>query len=140
MNKIDELCSIFAQTAHIYHQWSRQNQIQYAELAVLYMLMRYQPCSQKHICQAWLLPKQTVSTVCKQFHAQGWLQFTPSAHDKREKIMTLTPVGLAHAQPLITPLIQAEQQALQQFGNERTEHLLTELNTFTSLLIQQLTP
>ena len=91
MNKIDELFSIFAQTAHIYHQWSRQNQIQYAELAVLYMLMRYQPCSQKHICQAWLLPKQTVSTVCKQFHAQGWLQFTPSAHDKREKIMTLTP-------------------------------------------------
>ena len=49
--------------------------------------------SQRSICEACDLGKQTISAICKRLSARGFIIAQPSSSDKREKIMALTPEG-----------------------------------------------
>ena len=83
-------------------QWMRKQGHSYASFAVLYMLGTTEGgiCTQKQICDEWSLSKQTVFSICKGLIDKGLLELHQSRQDRRERLLKLTPAGLAHAMPV----------------------------------------
>lgn len=70
----------------IYAQWSKEHQISYNEMLVLYMLRENGYCSQKEICDNYLLPKQTIHHVINTFKDKGYLIETEDSMPKDKNI------------------------------------------------------
>jgi transcriptional regulator, MarR family len=62
--------------------------LSYSEFAVLYTLAKDGSSTQKKIGQEWLIPKQTVFNVCKDFRQKGLVQPSEQSTDKRERAMS----------------------------------------------------
>ena len=57
--------------------------LSYSEFAVLYTLAKDGCSTQKKIGEEWLIPKQTVFNVCKDFRQKGLVQPSEQSADKR---------------------------------------------------------
>ena len=57
--------------------------LSYSEFAVLYTLAKDGRSTQKKISEEWLIPKQTVFNVCKDFRQKGLVQPSEQSADKR---------------------------------------------------------
>lgn len=75
--------------------------LSYSEFAVLYTLAKDGRSTQKKIGQEWLIPKQTVFNVCKDFRQKGLVQIGEQSADKRERAMSLTQKGHDVADPIV---------------------------------------
>ena len=75
--------------------------LSYSEFAVLYTLAKDGRSTQKKIGQEWLIPKQTVFNVCKDFRQKGLVQPSEQSADKRERAMSLTQKGREAAGPIV---------------------------------------
>ena len=75
--------------------------LSYSEFAVLYTLAKDGSSTQKKIGQEWLIPKQTVFNVCKDFRQKGLVQPSEQSADKRERAMSLTQKGRDAADPIV---------------------------------------
>ncbi|MCP2040788.1 DNA-binding MarR family transcriptional regulator [Neisseria sp. HSC-16F19] len=133
----DEFGRLFAAMARYYHDWARQQGISYTQLAVLHTLVRQTHCTQKQISDEWSLPKQTLSTVCKNYLDAGLLT-AAATDDKREKQLSLTAAGRALAEPLIARLEALEQHILTQFGHERSLRLLQEFGELSRIFAEHM--
>lgn len=122
----DQFGLLLSQIMHHYHTWAKRQDINYNQLAVLWSLSYYHSCTQKQICDGWVLPKQTVSGICKRYMDDGLIEWV-SSDDKREKLMSLTEKGKSFAKPIIQRLEQVEMQIFTEFGLERNQHLLGEI-------------
>lgn len=88
------------------------------------------------MCTEWIVPKQTMSTLCKQLVEEGLIVLTQSADDKREKNMTFTDTGKAYALPILQKLKQLEQAILLEFGEAEMKHMVTSMKRFTEIFVQ----
>lgn len=129
-NPILELWAITTQFGNVYDDYVKRFNFNYNELSCFYSLYVFGQCTQKQICNEWALPKQTINTLCKSFMEQGLIQIVPHTGDKREKLLTLTENGKEIAKPMIEPLLDIEQQAIANFGNERALKLVKEFKAF----------
>lgn len=136
MNKIDQLGMLSTQVYQLYADWAKKQGIHINMLAVFYMLNKYKRCTQKQVCDEWIVPKQTISTLCKQLQQQGFIRFDASSQDKREKMMELTDKGHLFAHPILTKLHQLEQQLLAEFKEQEMMKLIDGLQRFTLLFKQ----
>ena len=121
--------------------WSiAQLGVNYNHFAVLYTLMseKNHQCTQKFICDEWLIPKQTVFNICKDYKEKGWIEFFESPTDKREKIMQLTDAGKAHAEPIWQASNEFSQAVFHQFGKKKTEQLFALLDEFCQIGREQI--
>lgn len=120
--------------------WIAKLGLNYNSFAVLYALASAEngQCTQKQICEAWLLPTQTVFNVCKEYKAKGWIEFYPSMSDKRERIMRLTPIGIIKAKSVWGATRQLSQQTFGIFGEHKTEQLFALLAEFCKVYRQQI--
>ncbi|TDQ59800.1 DNA-binding MarR family transcriptional regulator [Mesocricetibacter intestinalis] len=134
MNPLDKLSSLSAQLSQIYAQWAKQYNLTLNELRFLYHINAQGSCSPSEIGDKWSLPKQTVTSVCKQLSQKGFLRFSPDHKDKRAKRIELTPAGLAFTQPMIENLIRLEYQASADFDQEKITLLLTEIERWQAML------
>lgn len=75
--------------------------LSYSEFAVLYTLAKDGRSTQKKISEEWLIPKQTVFNVCKDFRQKGLVQPSEQSADKRERAMSLTQKGRDAADPIV---------------------------------------
>ncbi|PJG82276.1 MarR family winged helix-turn-helix transcriptional regulator [Caviibacterium pharyngocola] len=133
----DQFGQLFSAIAHYYQTWARKQGINYNQLAVLHSLSRHSQRTQKQICDEWALPKQTISTICKQYLADGILSYTET-EDKREKLLSLTEQGRAFAKPIVQGLDEIENHVFTQFGKERSENLLREFIEISRLFREQM--
>lgn len=90
-------------------------------------------CTQESIRATTLLPKQTVHNVIRGFVASGWLELAPSLNDRRAKVVRMTPAGETEARRLISPIRQAEIQALERLGKQDAERLVELFSRYGSL-------
>lgn len=134
-NPILELWATTTQFGNVYDDYVKRFNFNYNELACFYSLYVFGQCTQKQICNEWVLPKQTINTLCKSFMEQGLIQIVPHTGDKREKLLSLTDKGKEIAKPMIEPLLTIEQQTITNFGNQRITTLVDEFRalqtTFT---------
>lgn len=133
-NPLEALGETTVRITQLYSHWARQQGISYHTLAIFSELDTHGSRTQKQICDAWMLPKQTISNLCRQLHEEGHLVVESSTGDRREKRMHLSDRGRTFATPILGKLKSLEQQAVQQFGNDRTLRMLSDLQTLEGVL------
>lgn len=110
----------------VYSSWSKKHSIGYNEMLVLYTLRDNGFCSQKMICDSYLLPKQTVNNVIKEMVKDGRLIASPENNSGREKAYVLSEKGGEYAKPLLASLNRLEEKAVKTMNHERIQ-LMTKL-------------
>ena len=113
----------------------------YNHFAVIYSLANAEngQCTQKHIAEEWLIPKQTIFNICKDFKDKGLIEFFESPTDKREKIMQLTESGKAYAEPIWQQSQAMSEQVFAAFSRKKTAQLFELLDEFAQIGKQQIT-
>ncbi|WLF83360.1 MarR family winged helix-turn-helix transcriptional regulator [Moraxella sp. ZY210820] len=137
-NPLDQLGDISTKIVASYAIFAKKYGISDNELAIFYALWVNECRTQKQIADEYVLAKQTINTLCKRFEADGLITSIISQNDKREKILSLTDKGKAFAKPIIEPLLNLEQQIIDEFGNERMLLLLKEMQNLQTLMANHL--
>lgn len=135
-NPMDQLGIHIGRIDSAFDQWIHKQGQSYASFAVLYTLATAEggSCTQKRICEEWFLSKQTVFSICKGLIDKGLLELHESHQDRRERLLQLTPAGLAHAMPLAERARAFGTAVFQAFGQERAAQLLAEMDALSTLM------
>ena len=113
----------------LYSRWSNEHSISYHEMLVLYTIREHGFCTQKQICDRYLLPKQTINHVIAVLRKEGILQYDESHGRGREKAFVLSEKGREYAAPFLASLDTVENRALELLGKDK-------LQTLTGLLLE----
>ena len=103
----------------VYAAWSKKHDISYNEMLVFYTIRDNGFCTQKQICDSYLLPRQTINHVFVKLCADGIIEISSEYSSGREKAFILTDRGRAYAGPLIDSLNRIEEKAIALMGEER---------------------
>ena len=116
----------------VYEEWAKSHGMSANSLLILEAL--YDGIrTQKEISQKWCIPKQTINTILKDLEAQGYLELTAMAQDKRNKRIELTSKGRLFADRIITQVQEKELYVIRQMGLERMKSMNDGLELFISL-------
>ena len=107
--------------------------LSYGEFAVLYTLAKDGRSTQKKISEEWLIPKQTVFNVCKDFRQKGLVQIGEQSVDKRERAMSLTQKGRDAADPIVRASDELGERVFARLGEKNTEKLFSLLSRFCEI-------
>ena len=110
----------------VYAAWSKKHEISYNEMLVFYTIRDNGFCTQKQICDSYLLPRQTMNHVFAKLCADGIIEVSSERSIGREKAFVLTGKGQTYAGPLIHSLNRIEEKAIELMGKERIQ-AMTEL-------------
>ena len=78
----------------VYSMWAKNNNVSYNRMLVLYTIREFGFCTQKQICDSYLLPRQTVNHVISEMKKDGILVTDPEKSTGKEKALVLTPNGI----------------------------------------------
>lgn len=107
--------------------------LSYSEFAVLYTLAKDGRSTQKKIGEEWLIPKQTVFNVCKNFRQKGLVQIGEQSVDKRERAMSLTQKGRDAADPIVRASDELGERVFARLGEKNAEKLFLLLTRFCEI-------
>ena len=107
--------------------------LSYSEFAVLYTLAKDGCSTQKKIGEEWLIPKQTVFNVYKDFRQKGLVQIGEQSVDKRERAMSLTQKGHDVAAPIVHASDELGERVFARLGEKNTEKLFSLLTRFCEI-------
>jgi len=107
--------------------------LSYSEFAVLYTLAKDGRSTQKKISEEWLIPKQTVFNVCKDFRQKGLVQIGEQSTDKRERAMSLTQKGHDVADPIVHASDELGERVFARLGEKNAEKLFSLLTRFCEI-------
>lgn len=113
----------------IYSAWSYDHGISYNEMLVLYTIREKGYCTQKQICDNYLLPRQTMNHVFISLRNNGFLQYSKENSSGKEKAFVLSEKGKIYAEPFLQSLDIVESRAVELLGDKKIEML-------TSLLLE----
>ena len=118
----------------MYGNWAKEHGLSLNSTMVLYSFYEdMETCTQKTISQKWVIPKQTVNAILKDFEKQGFVEFVPMAEDRRNKYIKLTETGKVYVDTIISELRRIELFAAEQMGTEHMESLISNLGKFIEL-------
>ena len=123
----------------LYSAWSGEQGISYNEMLVLYTLREKGICTQKQVCDNYLLPRQTIHNVITGLRNKGFLEISRTHSIGREKAFVLTREGEAYAKPLLDAMNRFEERALERLGAEKLvalTGLMMEYNQALSAALQ----
>ena len=110
----------------VYAACSKKHEISYNEMLVFYTIRDNGFCTQKQICDSYLLPRQTMNHVFTKLYAEGIIEVSSEYGIGREKAFILTDRGQTYAAPLIDSLNRVEGKAIELMSEERIR-AMTEL-------------
>lgn len=122
----------------IYSTWSYEHGISYNEMLVLYTIREHGYCTQKQICDSYLLPRQTMNHVFMVLRNHGILQYSKKHSVGREKAYVLSEQGKEYAAPFLESLDVVESRAIELLGEEKIETLTALLLQYDAALIKAL--
>ncbi len=137
----DESLKLLAEINHavikfrgVYSTWSKKHGISYNEMLVLYTIRDNGFCTQKQICDSYLLPRQTMNYVINDMKKRGLLTISETDCIGREKVFILTEKGETYAKPLLESLSNIEIQAIELIGAEKIRTLAESVLSFDTAL------
>ncbi len=122
----------------IYSAWSYEHGISYNEMLVLYTIREQGYCTQKQICDSYLLPRQTMNHVFMVLRNQGILQYNKEHSVGKEKAYILSDQGKKYAAPFLESLNVVEARAIELLGEDKIETLTTLLLQYDAALKKSL--
>ncbi len=137
LNHLD--CSVH-QYRGVYCYWAKKYGVSYNEMLVLYTLREYGFCTQKQVCDRYLVPRQTINNVITRLRNDGLLETAPSLNIGREKAFKLTEKGCTHFSDFITSMDTVEEIAVELMGDDRMQlmtQLIEEYNSILKKSVQQ---
>lgn len=137
LKQVAALGRYFGQINELYNVWAKQHGISYNKLAIYYTLVSQGHGTQRQICQEWGISKQTLSTICKELEKEGLIKFVVMPHDKREKQMELTELGVEKTTPLIDALQDHEYRTLEEIGEDRIDTWFDTMEQFIQVFSGQ---
>ena len=136
--QLEQYTATLCRTNGLYGRWAKQNGLNYNEFLVLDELDYQESCTQAQICEAWLLPKQTVHSVLVGLRQEGLVQQEPDPADGRGKLLRLTPAGKDYARRLLSPLDRIEERVMERMGPLLAQQLLETTQLYCTLLEEEL--
>lgn len=118
----------------LYAAWSKEHGISYHELLVLYTIRDQGFCTQKQICDSYLLPRQTMNHVILDLRKRGLLELSLKHCIGREKAFVLSKQGKRYAEPLLEALDRMEMQALEAFGPQNMQAMVQAVLSYDKAL------
>lgn len=118
----------------LYSAWSANHGISYHEMLVIYTIREFGFCTQKHICDSYLLPRQTMNNVISGMRKNGLLVYSSEHSVGREKAFVLSDKGETYAAPLLDSLDILESGALERLGSEKMAMLIQLLSEYDKAL------
>lgn len=103
----------------VYSQWAKQAGVSYNRMLVFYTIRDYGYCTQKQMCDQYLLPRQTMNNIVAALCREGLLQEDPARRQGREKAYILTAAGADYSAKHLSSLNAIEDRAAEIFGEER---------------------
>ncbi len=91
-------------------------------------------CTQKEICEQWVISKRTVHSALKGLEKDGYLALSSSENDKRSKEISLTAKGLEFARKNIDIVFELEQNIYQKMGDTGFQTLIESHRRYNELL------
>ncbi|MEG0416028.1 MAG: MarR family winged helix-turn-helix transcriptional regulator [Erysipelothrix sp.] len=112
-----------------YSDYARNVNFTYTELQIINLINDIPGCTQKMICDASLLPKQTVNNILKKLIENKIVNLDNSTH--KNKTISFTEIGQAYANKLLTPIREAEVKAMSSLSSEERDTLEKLLTKYT---------
>lgn len=103
----------------VYSQWAKRMGVNYNRMLVFYTIRDYGYCTQKQMCDQYLLPRQTMNNIVTALCREGLLTEDPARRQGREKVYILTEAGADYSARHLASLNAVEERAAQIFGTER---------------------
>ncbi len=134
MEQLNKHYDIWLEYNNVYAEWAKAHGLSVNSLLVLCAIDDGgDNCTQKKISQRWLIPKQTINMVFKDFERKGFVELYPLPEDKRNKIIRFTKAGKEYADTIITKLRKVELSVIEEIGVERMQQLNENMALFTKL-------
>ena len=108
----DQVNQAIIRCRRVYSVWAKKNKVSYNRMLVLYTIREYGSCTQKQVCDSYMLPRQTVNHVITEMRKEGILAVSEEMSRGKERLL--------HSLSLM------EERAAAQLGAERIR-MMTEL-------------
>ena len=103
----------------VYSLWAKKCGVSYNRMLVFYTIREYGFCTQKQMCDQYLLPRQTMNNIVAALCREGLLTEDPARRQGREKAYVPTAAGADYSAKHLASLNAVEERAAEVFGRER---------------------
>ena len=132
-----EFNRLYKETDNIYTRYSASQGISTTTLCVLYSLyISEMPCTQTQLVEDWGIPLQTINSCLKAMEKSGTVRLEFAEGNRKSKCILLTCEGNEMAERIITPLVEAENHAMDALEAEQ-RRLLMEVTRKHAQLLQR---
>lgn len=118
----------------VYFLWSKKNKINYNQLLVLYALRDYPYCTQKQICDNYLLPRQTINHTFEILKKNKIICINNKLNSKKEKAFVLTSYGKRYAEKIFFSLNKMEDQLIEKMGLNKIKQMVKLMEEYDQIL------
>ncbi len=134
MEQLNKYYAVWQEYNYVYEEWAKAHGLSVNSLLVLCAIHDGgDDCTQKKISRRWMIPKQTINMVFKDFERRGFVELFPMPEDKRNKVIRFTKAGKEYVDPIISELRKAELSAVEGIGVERMKQLNENMALFVEL-------
>lgn len=137
IEELNRYYSVWQETNYMYAEWAKAHGISVSCLLALTAIDEGgDDCTQKKISQRWLIPKQTVNMVLKDFENRKFVELLTMQGDKRNKRIQFTAAGREYADTILNELRKVELSAIQKMGIDRMRRLSEDGALFIKLFYE----
>ena len=124
MEQLNKYYTVWQECNNVYEEWAKAHGLSMNSLLIFFSIQEdKQNCTQKAISQKWLIPKQTVNIILKDFEKRGLIELITMQKDKRNKLIQFTTEGKEYADSIISELRKVELFVIEKIGIERMKQL-----------------
>ena len=101
--------AVWRESNAIYESWAKERGLSYYELLVLLSLVEEgDGTTSRDLCEHWVLPKQTVHSILRNFIQRSWVVMDADGRDRRSKRIQLTEMGRKRGEEISQALLERE--------------------------------
>lgn len=123
----DYLAYLLARASHLisseFHAVVEANGLSLMEWRVMASLSGKDALSVGELADIVLAKQPTVTKLVGRMEEAGWVRRVDAAHDKRQSLVSLTPMGQRKVKPLLDKARAHEQGVVSQLGTRETDRL-----------------
>ena len=119
-------------------QLAKKFNINYHEMLLMYHLYRHGSCTQKLICEYYLLPKQTVNNIVMDMKERAFIGMGFAENNRKEKVLVLTDAGKEYISSLVSSMNKVEENMAGKMGEENLSQLANLLVEYGNIIREEI--
>ena len=107
-------------------------------MLLMYHLYRHGSCTQKLICEYYLLPKQTVNNIVMDMKERAFIEMGFAENNRKEKVLVLTDAGKEYISSLVSSMNKVEENMAGKMGEENLSQLANLLVEYGNIIREEI--